>query len=366
MELKEIKLGALALVTLTMAASCSLDEDFRNLETANSNNDETEIGFKVQTSSLTRAVSSYSSNSRPSQFKITAFDGDTNFYGGRADVVTSADNGNTWSSDRQRYWPTDRSDNWDGLTFYAYIDGNDNSRSASTSETFDFSGDVPMISNFEVDSDISMQRDLMYAVAKNVNRKSNNGHVSLSFHHALSQICFTAQNCNPTLDDIEILSVELGGVKGKGTFVFPDSKADEGLIVLLNDGSSEGWNIDYESADCSYTLSDINLHLGSALPTGKGELMNINVPSEGSDCSTAMFLLPQTVEPRISSSDVSGAYLKVTVRKTLTGRAAPEAPEELFIPTTVSWQEGRRYIYNITWKASVINFSVTVDGFADA
>ncbi len=366
MELKEIKLGALALATLTMAASCSLDEDFRNLETVNSNNDDTEIGFKVQTGSLTRAASSYSNNSRPSQFKITAFDGDTNFYGGRADIVTSADNGNTWVSDRQRYWPTDRGDNWEGLNFYAYIDGNDNSRSESFPETFDFSGDVPMIANFEVDPDISKQRDLMYAVAKNVSKKSNNGHVSLSFRHALSQICFTAQNCNPTLDDIEILSVELGGVKGKGTFVFPDSQADGGLIMVLSDGPSEGWNIDYDAPDCSYTLSDINMHLGSALPTGKGDVMNINIPTDGSDCASAMFLLPQTAKPRISSSDDSGAYLKVTVRKTLAGKTAPEAEEVVYIPTSVSWQEGHRYIYNITWKASLISFSVTVDSFTDA
>lgn len=370
MELNEIKFGAIALLSLAMT-SCALDEDFSKLETntASESKNNSEIGFKVQTDRLTRASGSYSNSFRPTQFEITAFDGDDNYYNGATDRVTSNDKGNTWTSDHRRYWPSDRHDGWDGLTFFAYIDGNENSRtrgSRSTSGKFDITGAVPAIRNFEVDSDIHAQRDLMYAVAKDV-KKSGNGKVSLNFHHALSQICFTAQNCNPTLDDIEILSIELGGVKGTGTYYYPEATTEGGYSVELRSASTGRWIIDRGAKDECYLLSNINMSLGAAVYNGKGDLKNIRIPDGNDcDCPSAMFLIPQTAEPRLDRNADSGTYIKVTVRKTLKGASVPNAPEEVFIPASVNWEEGRSYVYNITWRSSVINFSVTVADYTDA
>lgn len=370
MELNEIKFGAIALLSLAMT-SCALDEDFRNLETnaASDGNNSKEIGFKVQTGQLTRAAGSYSNSFRPTQFEITAFDGDDNYYNGATDLVSSSDKGKTWTSDHRRYWPTDRHDSWDGLTFFAYIDGNEDTRtrgSRSNTGRFDISGAVPAIRNFEVDSDIHAQRDLMYAVAKDV-KKNANGKVNLNFHHALSQVCFTAQNCNPTLDDIEILSIELGGVKGAGTYYYPEDTTEGGYSVELRSANTGRWILNREAKDENYLLSDINMSLGAAIHNGKGDLKNISIPTGADDdCSNAMFLIPQAAEPRLDRNADSGAYIKVTVRKTLKGASGPNAPEEVFIPTSVNWEEGRSYVYNITWKASAINFSVSVADYTDA
>lgn len=370
MELNEIKFGAIALLSLAMT-SCALDEDFSKLETnaASESNNTSEIGFKVQTSQLTRATGSYNNSFRPTQFEITAFDGDDNYYNGGTDLVSSSDKGKTWTSDHRRYWPTDRHDSWEGLTFFAYIDGNENSwtrGSRSSSGKFDITGAVPAIRDFIVDSDIHAQRDLMYAVAKDVKRNSN-GKVNLNFRHALSQVCFTAQNCNPTLDDIEILSIELGGVKGAGTYYYPENTTEGGYSVELRSANTGRWILDRNAKDESYLLSDVNMSLGGAIHNGKGDLMNISIPAGADDdCSNAMFLIPQTVEPRIDRYADSGAYIKVTVRKTLKDASAPSAPEEVFIPTSVNWEEGRSYVYNITWRASAINFSVTVSDYTDA
>lgn len=369
MELNKLTIGVLSILSITMASSCSVDEDFSSLDTAGKDRDNTEIRFKVQTDGSTRANGSFGSGNIPTRFKITAYEGADNFYGGQADLVTSSDNGATWDSECRRYWPGDRPDSWRGLTFYAYIDGNgnDTSRSArSASGQFDISGEAPVISNFEVDSDISMQRDLMYAVAKNVNRKSNNGKVNLNFCHALSRIRFTAQNCNLSLDDIEIVSIELGGVKGKGSYLFPSVPTQGGLIVTFSDGPSEGWNIDMDSDDCSYTISDINMHLGSAGETGRGELKSVAISGSSevnNDSMSSMLLLPQVATARVDRTSDFGAYLKVTIKKTFNGKTVPEAPETVYMPLNVNWSEGRCYTYNLCWKSSAIVFSVTESDF---
>lgn len=368
MELNEIKFGAFALLSIVMT-SCALDEDFRNLETstASDGKNSKEIGFNVHSGQLTRTSGSYSNAFCPTQFEITAFDGDDNYYNGGTDLVSSSDKGKTWTSDHRRYWPTDRNDSWDGLTFFAYIDGNESSLTRGTrsrSGKFDISGAVPAIRNFEVDSDIHAQRDLMYAVAKDVKRNAS-GKVNLSFRHALSQVSFTAQNCNPNLDDIEILSIELGGVKGAGTYYYPENTTEGGYSVELRSGNTGRWILDRQAADECYILSDINMNLGATINNGKGDLKSISV-HDVSGSSSAMFLIPQTVESRFDRNVESGAYIKVMVKKTLKGASGPSSPEEVFIPVSVEWEEGRSYVYNISWHTSVINFSVTVSDYSDS
>ena len=367
MELKKISLAPLALLALAFASSCSLDEDFRNLEPAAASGaaDSREIGFEVKSGLGTRAAADAAAAAGLAQFRITAFEGESNFYGGRADIVTSTDNGHTWASDRLRYWPGDRPSDWRGLTFYAYTDGTgaDLTARASERDDFDLSGYVPAIRDFSVEADVEEQRDLMYAVAKNVSGRRG-GKVSLAFRHALSQICFTAQNCNPMIDDIEILDIELGGVCGRGSYRFPDASTEGGITVVLGGQEGSGWTLDSKAADSAYILSDLDMHLGSAGPTGRGEVCNISVPS--ADAAKAglrapMLLLPQSVEPRIGNA--AGGYLKVTVRKTLAGKAAPEAPQTITIPLSADWQENRCYTYNICWKTSSVNFSVNVSDF---
>lgn len=366
MELNRTSIGILSAIAITMAPSCSVDEDFSSIDTSGNDRNNTEIRFNVQTDMPTRANARHGSGNFPNRFKITAYEGADNFYGGQADVVTSSDNGATWNSECRRFWPGDRPEGWRGLTFYAYIDGNGTSRSASGQ--FDISGEAPVISNFEVDKDVALQRDLMYAVAKNVNRKSNNGKVSLNFRHALSQICFTARNCNPAIDDIEIISIELGGVKGRGSYLFPSVPTQGGLIVTFSDGPTEGWNIDMDSEDCSYTLPDINLHLGSAGETGRGELKYIsinNFPEEADTPKASMLLLPQTATARVDCTSGSGAYLEVKIKKTFNGKTVPEIPETVYVPLNVNWSEGRRYTYDLCWKSSSIAFSVTESDFTE-
>lgn len=339
MEQNKIKFGAFALLAIGMT-SCALDEDFRHLEneTANeSNNNPTEIGFKVL-NPQTRGTESVT-KFLPTQFEITAFDGDMNYYNGGTDFVTSSDKGDTWESNRRRLWPKDKPEDWEGLTFYAYIDGNDNALSRgprSATGKFDVTSTVPTIRNFEVDGDVSKQRDLMYAVAKDVNKKTNNGNVSLHFRHALSKISFTTQNCNPALDDIKIISIELGGVKGKATYYYPEASTEGGMKVDFRNSNEGRWIFASDATENSYIITDPDM---------------------------CMYLIPQSVDARMRESDSEGGFIKLTVMKTPKGSTTANTPETVYLPLSIEWQEGYSYVYTISWKPSALNFSVTASDF---
>lgn len=340
MELKNIKIGICALTMLPIASSCALDEDFRSLESKSTTESESnikEIGFKVMNPE-TRATES-PAKFQPTQFEITAFDGEMNYYNGGTDLVTSSDKGHTWESNRRRLWPTDRPDDWEGLTFYAYIDGNDDALSRgsrSSTGKFDITSAVPTIRNFEVDNDVSKQRDLMYAVARDVNKKTNGGKVSLHFRHALSRISFKTQNSNPALEDLKVISIELGGVKGKATYYYPESSTEGGVAVELRSSKEGRWIFGSDATENSYTITE---------PDQK------------------LYLIPQTVDARMLQSDSEGGYIKLTVMKTPKGAMTANPAETVYLPLSIEWQEGRSYAYTITWKSTVINLSVTATDF---
>lgn len=377
MERKHFSFGAMTLLAAAMT-SCSLDAPFEDLEKSSSTPASDIIGFQVQTSSMTRACDSYSNNLKPSSFMVSALDGADNYFGSVPEIVTSSDNGSTWSSANRLCWPKGKPQHWDGLSFYALIDGNDPDILQYTygragSSRLDLTSSQPTLHNFSVDDDVRNHKDLMYAVAKNVKQTTSGGNVTLNFRHALSQICFTAQNCNPTLDNIEILSIELGGVIGNASYVFPDNSTQNVRAGYSGDNEYGQWVPAQGASERTFTISDLDIELGATDASGKGKVTNISRPSysrEGkttsvSNLSNTMYMIPQTAVGRIFESDNAGAYVKVTVRKTPKGGVPAANPEVTFIPLDVSWKEGRSYTYDLTWKATAIAFSVTVADYSD-
>lgn len=369
MELKSIGMGATIMLAIAFSA-CTANDELE--EFATSTTDKNVIGFRVQTSNPTRSASSYSKSYRPSNFKVMALDGESNYFGGLPERVSSNDDGNTWTTDNQRYWPTNKSDNWKGLTFYAYIDGTEGNKSLSSASSFNLSGSVASFENFEVEADTHKQTDLMYAVAKDVKKSSFGGNVSLNFRHALSQICFTAQNNHPLYKEIEIVSIELGGVKGKGSYTFPELSTDAGASDFYRNANlSKGvWTIAKEESDCSYSIREINTILDAPDESCKGKVVNISSPKYNSgngndEISNTMYLIPQKVEAKKSENAETGAYIKVKVRITTTYAPEESKEYEKFIPIDIDWKEGQSYTYNISWNATPISFSVTVDDYDD-
>lgn len=352
---------ALMILSMIAISSCSVDEDFKDLESyrksasnegIDSDRELSKIEFGVLTEGGDYSARGGETDLSLKGFKITAYDGIRNYFNGDADMVRTSDNGSTWTSSRLRYWPEDRSSDWAGLTFYAYTDdGEGYTREGNDAYIFDMSGEVPAIRNFKADEDIDSQRDLMYAVVRDVNNINGKHKVDLNFRHALSKICFTISNDNPKYDNVEVISIELGGVRGEGTFRFPEKPMKKEFMFDISDKESKGeWILDPGQEDRSFVMSDINVNLGSRSQS-RVEL------------SRQMLMIPQQVEARSSRTSTSGGYIMITVRVTPKGATEARSPETIFLPTSIDWKVGKKYTYDIVLDSPLMTFSVCESDF---
>ncbi len=353
MKTNSLTYTAIAILTTLFISSCSVDEDFQDLEYSsqpaskertvkdNATDSSEKIVFKVKSSNEVR--SGYQ-QSMMSKFKITAYEDGFNYYDGRTDEVTSSDNGISWTSDCNRYWPGNRPTNWKGLTFYAYTETMPKSIPSSDGYqigNLDCSYNIPIIKNFRVNDEVKGQRNLMYALAKEVKNTNQNSEVDLNFKSALCKVNFTAENSNPNFSNIEIVSIEIGGVKGEGDFQFPDYAAIANKSMVLESDCQGKWIIPASAQDKSYKLNDINLTIGSAAQSNSGVV------------AEDLYLIPQKAE-EFNESSSKGGFIKVSVKITSKGSSTTNKTKDIILPTSFDWQEGKTYTYNIKWTPNFI------------
>lgn len=347
---------ALALIGIAMTA-CTANEEVRV-----SSDSGDVIGFSVETPNLTRAANSFCNNVTPDCFRVQAYDGAIAYFD-QVDIVSKS--GDKWQSNNDRYWPDDENKE---LTFYAYVDDTDMNYSGTMGNVSGgtFSTDAiatdgaPKFVNYEVNSVINQQRDLMYAVG--IGKKADNAPVQLNFRHALSQICFTAENMDPSTSRIFITHIEVGGLKGKGTYTFPSATTEAGPDVHSNpavdnpsDAKSGTWLLAEEVAD-PYVLSNF-ANNGVDYNTTESTPLNLSKPTSTEHKGDyvfdyAMNLIPQKIE----------AYFKVSFKKTAKGESTEGDEQSITIPVSVDWKEGMRYVYNLIWSRTGISYAVS---FAD-
>ncbi len=353
MKTNSLTYAAIAILAALSISSCTVDDDFSNLETSaipaskertaqdNTTENKEEIVFSVKSDSETKGEAL---PNNLTQFKITAYEDGFNYYDGRTDQVTTSDNGVSWTSDCNRYWPTNRPSDWNGLTFYAYAEGMRNNYSTGGNcgmGNLDCSYSIPRIKNFKVNEEVGEQRNLLYALATGVKNTSANKEVNLNFKNALSKVSFTVSNDDPSISNIEILSIELGGVKGEGDFQFPDYAALANKSVVFESDRQGKWIIPEGTPDQSYKLNDVNLNLGNA-----GTSKNAVIAEE-------LLLIPQKVEEIKDQSIAKGGYIKFTVKLTPAGSSKAQSPKEFTYPISIDWQEGHSYTYSINWTTNI-------------
>ncbi len=333
MNRKSFSIAALSLLLSAAFTACTSNENLDEPKAPAAVSDA--ITFRVENPSPARTATREMS-ATVTDFKVAALDRGAEYFSTPMSVF-STDNGSSWTSSSKTYWPADRA-----LTFVAFVDQNTDNRS------FRLNDGTASFTDFEVASDVSKQTDLMYAVAKDVRKESSNGSVSLQFRHALAQISFSAQNNSPVYKNIEILSVELGGVKGTGTYAFPQASTS---------ASARGqWTVDMDAADRSYTISGLSVNLGACGSSCRGEKVSLGGATRG-DKENVMYLIPQ--------ASGEGAYIKVKTRMTLQDFPDTSYVSEEIIPIAADWKEGQQYNYNIAWNATPITFGVTVADFRE-
>ena len=329
------------------------------------------ISFQVATEASTRATAT--TTSTIDNFKVWGFtDGKTLMNG-----IKVSKSGSEWTYDGTIFWPATDVD------FYSV------SPAENCGGTVNITKDKQEITNFTVNTDQSLQVDLLYAVNKGETKANHEASpVSINFRHALSQIVFKAKNTNDNLKVI-VKGVTIANIKKAGDFTYPaqattvHNNSTTGSIVATTQGT---WsNVS--------TLEDFSAGMDVAGVTLDGK---VETAKDLSNATGALFMIPQALTPWNPSTtgalnaDNTGVYFLLNCQ-ILSGTnkdiqvwpsEADETFAEIAVPAnTLTWEQGKKYVYTFIFGEGAgyepgenpnpdptlvgIDFTVTVDEFID-
>ena len=158
------------------------------------------------------------------------------------------------------------------------------------------------IEDYTVNTNISLQKDLLYAVNMGCSKAANGQTgVEVNFRHALSQIVFQAKNTNSNIK-VDIEGVKVVNVVSKGTFTYPQETTSPNLTGTNHDTEyDDTWG----TWDLSSTTGDVVTY-----EAGVTERTGITPSSEEVALTTVgggeLLLLPQTLSEWVPSTGESG------------------------------------------------------------
>ena len=325
--------AAMALVLV----SCSRDEVIEI------NRDSDVIKFGVVTDAATRAADVYCNNNLPAAFNVWATYNEATYIDG--DLIQK--DGTAWiNKTGVRYWPQTGN-----VTFYAQV---------NAGTAFQWNDGAPTIKNYTVDTDVTKQNDLLYAV-KSQGRSDNP--VTLNFRHALSQIVFQAKNTNANLY-VEIKGVTICKLGNVNTFTYKSSDTDNNIVnhegttgTITYDNSWGDWNT-LNGGDKDYPVTFTPVPV-----PGDGAVKSLtNTNNTGKEFSSnAMLLLPQTTTAWVPATDngtpgkQDGTYFLVDCKIcNVAGDAYATSDVVLWegpaaVPVAFDWKQGKKYIYTFVF-----------------
>ncbi len=296
------------------------------------------------------------------EFNTSAFTGLSTFF---QNEKVSKDGG-AWKAEHTYFWPTN-----DALSFYSYAPL-DFTKSKATVEVTDTN---KQIKDFTIPYESKDQQDPIYAVNANENLLAHlNTPVEVNFRHATSRILFKAKNTNPNLK-IEIASVRIAYIKGKGTFTFPEETTKTHLssdthYQTEEDATWGKWNL----VDDSFTYTKATTEYSAINARGQGRFLTLEGKTDeaqliSTDEASWLQVLPQEVtgwdpvtDPR---NEKKGAYFlvqcyiyqKKTAKdgtevwdKLFSGRITKFSyPGEVAIPFNARWRQGTTYVYTFVF-----------------
>ena len=361
--MKRIILGA---VVGLFVASCS------NNETVSLNQDE--IQFNVVANKMAKAADMYCNNALPAEFYVWA-----TYKEGGSNAKTYIDgdhieneNG-TWTNKTYvRYWPQGDTET---LDFYAHV---------NAGGAFAWNNGAPKIENFKVDTGVTKQVDLLYAVE--MGKSKTTDAVNLNFRHALSQVVFKAKNTNKHLHVI-INGVSVHNVAETNTFTYVANSTTNNYDIHKDTGSIN--NQGTWGTPSSY--NDYKVTFENKAVIGNGEVVDLTEITHSGieDKSNILLMLPQvTAAWNHATTKVpgdEGAYFKISCEiYNVAGTAFAAATDVLLykgnavIPVPVNWEQGKKYIYTFAFGQgnagydengedvlTPITFTVSVDDFEE-
>lgn len=325
-----------------LLVSCA-EKEIANVETSSQN----VIGFNVLSNAAeTKATPITSNNLTTTDFDVFAYTADGTAFMGVADTDFQHDGvkivykGGKWDYDDQselRYWPTE------ALDFYAVSPAS--LVDAGMHYLWNFNHDSQKIyytcmDEYGEGTDKHADHDVMYGIAKNQTKGTNNGVVKFTFKHILSQVVFKAKTELATMN-VVINGIEIYNAKMSGTFTLPS---------------------DAETVPTAADNWELPSSLGYYTPTVvRGAAIEVKSNTEAADISskTPIFTIPQTLtawdvkdatKTKAEADAARQSYLEISCKIQQSGVYLCGSASEygtIYVPFGASWEPGKRYVYTL-------------------
>ena len=316
---------------------CS-DEEIANVETSSRN----AIGFNVLSNAAeTRATPTTPSNLTSTDFDVFAFTADGTAFMGKVDTEFGHDGVNIVYKDNKwdyknandlRYWPSE------ALDFYAFNPGTV-SEDMSAFYRWEASGTSQKISYTCIDeygAGTYANYDVMYAIAKDQTKDSNNGKVKFKFKHILSQVVFKAKTQYANMR-VDIRDIKIHNIRFSGVFTLP------------------------AAADGTGSWSSPDLTFPHAFTVVKDKSITVEGNTTATDISTSspMLNIPQELtawtvsgasKTKKGADDAKQCYLEISCKIQQSGVYLLGSASEyktIYVPFGDTWGAGKRHIYTL-------------------
>lgn len=316
---------------------CS-DEEIANVETSSRN----AIGFNVLSNAAeTRATPTTPSNLTSTDFDVFAFTADGTAFMGKVDTEYGHDGVNIVYKDNKwdyknandlRYWPSE------ALDFYAFNPGTV-SEDMLAFYRWEASGTSQKISYTCIDeygAGTHANYDVMYAIAKDQTKDSNNGKVKFKFKHILSQVVFKAKTQYANMR-VDIRDIKIHNIRFSGVFTLP------------------------AAADGTGSWSSPDLTFPHAFTVVKDKSITVEGNTTATDISTSspMLNIPQELtawtvsgasKTKKGADDAKQCYLEISCKIRQSGAYLLGSASEyktIYVPFGDTWEQGKRHIYTL-------------------
>ena len=316
---------------------CS-DEEIANVETSSRN----AIGFNVLSNAAeTRATPTTPSNLTSTDFDVFAFTADGTAFMGKVDTEYGHDGVNIVYKDNKwdyknandlRYWPSE------ALDFYAFNPGTV-SEDMLAFYRWEASGTSQKISYTCIDeygAGTHANYDVMYAIAKDQTKDSNNGKVKFKFKHILSQVVFKAKTQYANMR-VDIRDIKIHNIRFSGVFTLP------------------------AAADGTGSWSSPDLTFPHAFTVVKDKSITVEGNTTATDISTSspMLNIPQELtawtvsgasKTKKGADDAKQCYLEISCKIRQNGVSLLGSASEyktIYVPFGDTWEQGKRHIYTL-------------------
>lgn len=349
-----------------LLAGCS-ENEIANV----ANSSQNAIKFNVSSNSaMQKAAPITPTNLTTTDFDVFAFASDGTAFMGNNDVDFAHDGvkivykDGKWDYDDANdihYWPND------SLNFYAFnpatIDPD-----MMTNYMWEANHDEQKISYLCIDeygaNTGHANYDVMYAIARNQKKSTNNGVVKLTFKHTLSQVVFKAKTQYENMK-VNINTIKIHNIKFSGVFTLP-ATADE-------TGSWESAALTFLNAFTAISNADITVE-GTTTTDITTNTPMLNIPQE-----LTAWVVSGDSKTKHGADQAKQCYLEISCKIQQSGVylvGSETAYGTIYVPFGDTWEAGKRHIYTLIFGGGYddqgepilkpIEFDAEVSGWVDA